>query len=189
MKTAITLALLLTAVLNGIARETNVDFDVRCAALSSEEQGAFQSTKFWGRKAFVSHPGLSSNEIATIKGVFLIGKTTPDEAYTWFRKQDMAVATNSYQGCVSGNQYTSFMRKIDADSWLVFFFGGSSNGLAQFLRGERLHSVYLLRKEGKRRWIEDVFPIEARYHESLFKDGHPHEELPMDVDVTVETDL
>jgi len=41
MKTAITLALLFAAVLNGIARETNVDFDVRCAALSSEEQGAF----------------------------------------------------------------------------------------------------------------------------------------------------
>lgn len=189
MKTAITLALLLAAVLNGIARETNVDFEVRCAALSNEEQGAFLSTKFWGRRAFVSHPRLPSNEVATIKGLFLIGKTTPDEAFTWFRQQDMAVATNSYHGCVRGNQYTSFMRKIDADSWLVFFFGGSSNGLAQFLRGERLHSVYLLRKEGEKRWIEDIFPIEVRYNESLFKEGHPQDKAPTDVDIKVETNL
>jgi hypothetical protein len=52
-----------------------------------------------------------------------------------------------------------------------------------------LHSVYLLRKERQRRWIEDVFPTEAHYNESLFKDGHPNEELPMDVDVKIETDI
>ncbi len=189
MKTSITLTLLLVTVLKGAAGQTNAIFDVTCAALSHEQKSVFADTKFWGRKVFVSHPVLSSNEIATIKEFFLIDKTTPDEAFTLFRQQNMAVATNSYQGCVRGNQYTSFMRKIDADSWLVFFFGGSSNGLAQFLRGERLHSVYLLRKEGERRWIEDIYPIEARYNESLFKDGHPHDELPMVEDVKVETDL
>ena len=190
MKTAITIALMLTTFLTGIAGQSNENYNATCAALSHEHKGAFEHTKFWGKKAFVSHQGILSNEVAAIKAVFHLDKTTPDEARAWFSKNNIPVGSNSYQGCVKGYHYSSFMRKIDADSWLVFSFSGSSNGLGEFLRGERLGSIYLVRKEKQRRWIEDIVPTDAYYNGLLFKNNHPNLELmKVGADVEVETNL
>jgi len=189
MKTSITLFLLLAAVSNVSAGQTNSTSDAKCSDLRDEHRRAFEGTKYWGKKAFVSHPGLSSNEIASIKGFFLIGKTTPDEAFTWFRQQNLPVATNSYHGCVRGYTHTSFMRKVDADSWLLFLFSGNADGLEPFIRGERLRDVCLERKEKRRRWLEHIVSANTNYNEALFENGLPNEELLKDVDVKIETDL
>lgn len=188
MKPAVTLGFLMFAVLYGIADQTNVHCDATCTALSQEYRVAFEHTTFWGSKAFVAHAAISSNEIASIKDFFLMGKTTPGEALTWFGQQSLPVATHAYHGCVKGYTYTSFMHKVDADSWLVFLFSGNTDGLQPFLRGERLSSVYLVRKEKQRRWIEEIVSANTNHNATLFRDGM-NEGLLKDVDVKIETDL
>jgi hypothetical protein len=189
MKISLTLAICMAIVQNSAAGQTTADYDIKCGELSREHPRAFEGTTFWGRKPFESHPNVSSSELNAITNVFHLGQTIPTEARTWFREQNIPVASKSYQGCVEGYHYSSFARKIDDHSWLVFTFGGGSNGLANLLRGERLLCIDLVRRKKQYRWIENIVPTHAYYNENLFKKGEPNEEWLQDEEVKVECDL
>ena len=169
--------------------QSAANYESACSELSREYHKAFADTKFWGYQPFVSHPNISSNEIEAIRGFFRPGTTSPEQARIWFAEQNIPVAAHSYGGCLIGNYYLSFMRKIDEDAWLVFSFNGMPAGFMEVRDGVKLSRVYLLRHNKKWRWIEDVLPVDRWYNTWRFTNGEPDEDVLPDEDVRVECDL
>jgi hypothetical protein len=171
--------------------QPDANYESVCSDLSREYPKAFAGTKFWGYQPYVSHPNITSNEIEAIRGFFSPGKTTPEQAMTWFAEKNTPVATHSYGGCLIGNCHLNFMRKIEESAWLVFSFNDTPTGFTEVRKGKgvKLSSVYLLRHNKKWRWIEDVLPVDRRYNARRFKNGEPDEDILTDEDVRVECDL